>query len=405
MRAAVERSLARELARQLKRSTADLVEFASALIGIPSENPPGTAYNKCAALISRRLRELGLTTGISNPSGSGPIVQGTFGEDGRALYFSGHYDVVPAQSREQFRPVVRKANLHGRGSADMKGGIAAMAFAIHSLKAIGFEPAGRVISVSVPDEETSGPRGTVALCRAGLIERDALGMLTMEPTSGVIWNGNRGVISLRITVRGRPAHVGVHYRGVNAFQKMLDIAEEVRALEREVSERRTAFNMRPDAARRSVLLLGGELSGGHLFNAVPDRVSFSVDRRTNPEENFDAERARLHAIVTRARQRGVKVEVEELQQGRSSATSARGTLGRVLAKSIRSATGKAARFELCPGVLETRHYAALGIPALAYGPGLLSISHGPNEFVSISKLVECAEVYARTAVALLAPAG
>jgi len=64
-------------------------------------------------------------------------------------------------------------------------------------------------------------------------------------------------------------------------------------------------------------------------------------------------------------------------------------------------TGKAAPFELCPGVLETRHYAALGIPSLAYGPGLLSVAHGPHEFVSVPRLLECAEVYARTAIQLL----
>lgn len=397
LRASVERSLTREIRLGLKRHTADLVEFASSLIKIASENPPGAGYAKCAALIASRLRQLGLTTRTVTPSGA-PIVTGTYGEGGRALYFSGHYDVVPAQSAEQFKPLVRKSNLHGRGSADMKGGIAAMAFAIHALKEIGFEPSGRVISVSVPDEETSGPRGTVALAETGLIEGDALGMLTMEPTGGVIWNGNRGVITLRITVRGRPAHVGMHFRGVNAFRGMLDVADEFVALEREVAERRTELKIAPDAARRSVLLLGGELSGGHLFNAVPDRVSFTVDRRTNPEENFDAERERLLAIVTRACERGLKVTVEELQQGRPSATSAKVPLARALATSVRSVTGKAARFELCPGVLETRHYAALGVPALAYGPGLLSISHGPNEFVSIPKLLDCAEVYARTAV-------
>jgi acetylornithine deacetylase/succinyl-diaminopimelate desuccinylase-like protein len=52
-------------------------------------------------------------------------------------------------------------------------------------------------------------------------------------------------------------------------------------------------------------------------------------------------------------------------------------------------------------VLETRHYSALGIPALAYGPGLLSVSHGPHEFVSVDKLVQCAEVYALAALRLL----
>jgi succinyl-diaminopimelate desuccinylase len=393
--------LAARIRRQLKRDAADLVDFAAAMIRIPTENPPGASYAKCAKLIAARLRQLGLTTRLADPSGSGPSVVGTFGEGARVLYFSGHYDVVPAQHRAQFTPVVRKGHVHGRGSADMKGGIAAMAFAIHALQRSGFEPAGRIVSLSVPDEETSGPRGTVALAAAGLIERDAVGMLTMEPTGGGVWNANRGVISLRITVRGRPAHVGLHFRGVNAFRGMLDVAGGFAALEGKVARRRTALNIRPDAARRSVLLMGGELAGGHNFNVVPERASFTVDRRTNPEEDFDAERDRLFEVIEQARARGVSCEVEVLQEGRSAATSAASPLARALGASIRAATGRAARFELCPGVLETRHYAGLGIPALAYGPGLLSVSHDPDEFVSVRRLVECAEVYALAAVRLL----
>ena len=393
--------LAARVRRLLTRDAAELVAFASELIRIPSENPPGRSYARCAALIARRLRELGLEVRTVNPSGAGPCVVGTYGDGGRALYFSGHYDVVPAQDRSQFEPVVRKGNLHGRGAADMKGGIAAMAFAIRALLASGFEPKGRVISVSVPDEETSGPRGTVALAGAGVIERDAVGMLTMEPTSGVVWNANRGVISMRVVVRGRPAHVGLHFRGVNAFRGMLTVAGMFAELEGEVSERRTGFDIVPDAARRSVLLLGGELSGGHNFNVVPDRVSFTLDRRPNPEEDFDVERQRLLDVVDLARARGIDCEVELLQEGRSAATDADGALGRALAASIRGVTRRGVRFELCPGVLETRHYAALGIPALAYGPGLLAVSHGPHEFVSVRTLVRCAEVYALTAMRLL----
>jgi len=400
-RARRDTALAASVRRRLQRDRADLVALASELIRVPSENPPGKRYASCATLISRRLRELGFGVRTLNPSGDGPCVVGTYGEGGRALYFSGHYDVVPAQDRSQFEPAVRKGNLHGRGAADMKGGIAAMAFAIRALAASGFEPKGRVISISVPDEETSGPRGTIALARAGLIEPDAIGMLTMEPTSGVVWNANRGVISLRVTVHGKPAHVGLHFRGVNAFRGMLTVAEMFAMLDAEVSERTTRFNISPEAARRSVLLLGGELSGGHNFNVVPDRVSFTVDRRTNPDEDFDVERARLLDVANQARARGVRCDVEVLQEGRSAATDANGDLGQALASSIRGVTGKAAPFELCPGVLETRHYAALGIPSLAYGPGLLSVAHGPHEFVSVPRLLECAEVYARTAIQLL----
>ncbi len=396
------KQLAARIRRAVKRDRADLLDFASALIRIPSENPPGRAYAPCAKLIARQLRELGLSVRTLNPTGDATCVAGTFGDSGRALYFSGHYDVVPAQDASLFEPVVRKSNLHGRGAADMKGGIAAMAFAARALADSGFEPNGRLVSVSVPDEETSGPRGTVALAASGFIERDAIGMLTAEPTSGAIWNANRGVISVRVTTHGKPAHVGLHFRGVNAFKGMLDVANRYAALEREIAQRETRFTIKPDAARRSILLMGGELSGGHNFNVVPDRVSFTIDRRTNPEEDFDRERERLFEVAKAARAVGIDCEVELTQEGRSAATDADAPLGRALATSIRGVTGTSARFELCPGVLETRHYATIGIPALAYGPGLLSVSHGPHEFVSVAKLVECAEIYALSAMRLLA---
>ena len=405
MPAAHDVRLAASIRRQLRRDAADLVAFAAELIRIPSENPPGAGYARCARLIAMRLRQLGLATRTVDPTGEGPCVLGTFGEGRPALYLSGHYDVVPAQHRSQFTPLVRQGRLHGRGAADMKGGIAAMAFAIRALARSGFEPRGRIVSVSVPDEETSGPRGTVALVRAGLIERDAAGMLTMEPTGGVVWNASRGAISLRVTARGRPAHVGLHFQGVNAFRGMLDVARELGRLEARVSRRATRHRVGPAAARRSVLLLGGELAGGHNFNVVPDRASFTVDRRTNPEERFEAERMRLLATIDRSRRRGHAIDVEILQEARASTTRTDHPLARALAAGIRDVTGRAARFVLCPGVLETRHYAALGIPALAFGPGELSLSHGPNEAVSVRRLVQAAEVYALTAVRLLTAAG
>ena len=396
-----DRHLAAHIRKQLKRDTADLVEFASELIRIPSENPPGLAYARCATLIARRLRELGLAVRTHDPTGDGPCVTGTFGAEGRALYFSGHYDVVPAQSRGQFEPEVRKRNLHGRGAADMKGGVAAMAFAIRALATSGFEPKGRLVSVSVPDEETSGPRGTVALASKGIIERDAIGMFTMEPTSGVIWNANRGVVSMRVTVRGKPAHVGLHFKGVNAFRGGLRVANEFASLERKVSRRKTRHHVTPAAARNSILLMGGELSGGHNFNVVPDLVSFTLDRRTNPEEDFDLERERLLEIVRDADRHGIRADAEIFQEGRSGVTQSSTPLARALVAGIGEASGSRPRFELCPGVLETRHYQAIGVPALAFGPGLLSVSHGPNEFVSIPKMVECAEAYALAAARLL----
>lgn len=385
----------------LKQSERELVDFASELIKIASENPPGVFYPACAALIATQLARLGLEVETVDPSGSGPCVLGTFGKGEKVLYFSGHYDVVPAQDKSQFNPVLKKGNLYGRGAADMKGGIAAMAYAIFALIKSDFSPKGRVVLVSVPDEETSGPKGTVALMKAGLIQSDSIGMLTMEPTGGVVWNASRGVISIKINVKGKPAHVGLHFRGVNAFEGALHIANELLSLRYEVMHHNTRFTIRPEAARQSILLMGGGLEGGHNFNVVPEFVSFTVDRRTNPEEDFELEKYRLLDIVGKARKKGVDCDVEVFQEGRPSASEIESQLGKALADSIHLTTGKTARFELCPGVLETRHYTSMGIPAMAYGPGLLSVSHGPHEYVSVPKMLQYAEIYALSAARLL----
>ena len=235
----------------------------------------------------------------------------------------------------------------------------------------------------------------------GLLGQNAVGMLTPEPTGGVVWNANRGAITLRVTVKGKSAHVGRQHEGLNAFDRMLKVARALTALKAEVETRITAFHIAPDAARRSILMLGGRTEGGTNFNVVPDRCSFTIDRRLNPEENFDQEKQRLFAVLEQARAGGIDLDVETLQEGRSCGVAADDPVGQALARSIAKETGKPAQFEMCPGLLEIRFYAERGIPAFAYGPGLLTVSHGPNEFVPIDRVVQCAQVYALTAAELL----
>ena len=100
-------------------------------------------------------------------------------------------------------------------------------------------------------------------------------MLTAEPTSGVVWNANRGAISLRVHVTGKSAHVGLSCQGVNAFERMLVIALELDKLRREIEQRETGFQISPRAARRSILMMGGECRGGSNFNLVPEKCSFT----------------------------------------------------------------------------------------------------------------------------------
>jgi acetylornithine deacetylase/succinyl-diaminopimelate desuccinylase-like protein len=228
-------------------------------------------------------------------------------------------------------------------------------------------------------------------------------MLTPEPTSGVVWNANRGAITVRVAVRGREAHVGLMHQGRNAFEDAMRVVAGLQKLARRVGRRRTRFRVTPDAARRSLMLIGGRVEAGSNFNVVPGRCVFTVDRRMNPEEDFDAERQALFEVFAEARRAGISLDVETFQEGRPSGTPEATPLGRALSTHVRAVTGRAPKFEMCPGLLEIRFYADQGMPAYAYGPGLLSISHGPKEFVHTDRIVECAAIYARTAATVLKP--
>jgi acetylornithine deacetylase/succinyl-diaminopimelate desuccinylase-like protein len=86
---------------------------------------------------------------------------------------------------------------------------------------------------------------------------------------------------------------------------------------------------------------------------------------------------------------------------KAAATPAQDRLGLILSRHAASLSGREPAFAMCPGLLETRFYAARSIPAFAYGPGSLTVSHGPNEFVPIRNIAQCAVIYALTAAEVL----
>lgn len=380
----VDNTLSNRLRERLPETA--MLDFAMQLIKIPSENPPGNNYEECVDVLTDELRELG----FDDVRHEGACVLASVGSGTRTFYFSGHYDVVPAQTPAQFQPSVRGENLFGRGSSDMKGGLAAMIYAAAAARDQGLLTAGRIGIVLVPDEETAGPRGSRYLESRGLLGKNGIGMLTPEPTGGIVWNANRGAISLRAAMRGKPAHVGRQFEGVNAFERALPAVMRIAEIKKEVERRETQYQITPPAARKSILLMGGRAEGGTNFNVTPESFSFTIDRRINPEERLDEEKERLMSELQ-------NFEVEVLQYEPAAATLEQDPLGQILARNILNVTGKKAAFELCPGLLETRFYAARGIPAFAYGPGLLTVSHGPNEFIPIRNMTECALIYALTA--------
>ena len=387
-----------------------MAALVAELVAIPTENPPGNNYRACADLLESRIRGLGMQCQCIVPPATGGVgadvpasLLASYGSGERTLYFHGHYDVVPAQSAEQFRPVRKENFLFGRGSCDMKGGIVAMLYAMLAIRECGLVLNGRIRLMLVPDEETGGQRGSGRLAREGLLVQGGVGMLLGEPTSGVVWNANRGAISLRVRVMGKPAHVGLQHQGENAFERMHRVVAQLQELKREVEQRSTRFAVGAEQRRNSILMLGGQSGGGTNFNVVPEECWFTVDRRINPEENLAEEKARLIGALEECKEMGIPLEWEVFQEAGSAAAGEGEALGKALSRSVHVVSGEAARFEMCPGLLETRFYAAAGIPAYAYGPGLLSVAHGPNEYVDLRKVIDCASVYALTAVDLLKP--
>jgi succinyl-diaminopimelate desuccinylase len=403
-------NMAERLLAWLEPREDEMAALLAELVGVPTENPPGRNYQTCASLLERKLCDAGLTSekhlfpapgGMPDASGNATTLVSTFGSGQPTLYFHGHYDVVPAQAPEQFQALRKEHFIFGRGSCDMKGGIVSMLYAMRGLRECGVELNGKIALALVPDEETGGARGSAWLADRGLLGRDGIGMLLAEPTSGVVWNANRGAISLRINVRGKSAHVGLQHRGENAFEQMARVAERLLELKREVEQRQTSYEIGAEQTRNSILMLGGESGGGTNFNVVPEQCWFTIDRRINPEENFGVERDRLINLLEGCQHDGIRLDWEIFQEGQAAGCSEDDKLGQALAQSVKAITGEAPQFEMCPGLLEIRFYAARGIPSYAYGPGLLSVAHGPNEYVDLRKVRDCAAIYALTAIEML----
>jgi acetylornithine deacetylase/succinyl-diaminopimelate desuccinylase-like protein len=385
----------------------EMAGLVQQLVAVDTENPPGRRLGECAGLLRDAMSRLGVSAELIELAPAGTledpcIVRGSVGEGTRTIYFHGHFDVVPAQDRAQFRPQRRDGWIVGRGTADMKGGLVSMLYGAAAAGELGLLAGGRVVIHVVCDEETGSAVGSGHLQDAALIQPDALAMLTAEPSGGVVWHASRGAITLRVGLRGKEAHVGQAHLGVNAFERMIRVAEPLAALAQELRERRTAFPLDGDSGQGSVLVVGGSAGSGANFNVVPGSAWFSVDRRFNPEEDLDEELERLTTTIgDAAAHAGAEVTVEVLQRAPAASTDAEHPAALALARCIEQVEGTAPRLRLCPGVLETRWYAQLGIPAFGYGAGQLDVAHGPDELIEEAAMHRCAAVYALFAGDLL----
>ncbi|MGI4807853.1 MAG: M20/M25/M40 family metallo-hydrolase, partial [Janthinobacterium lividum] len=235
---------------------------------------------------------------------------------GRSLLLQGHVDVVPTGPERlwttpPFAPTIRDGRLFGRGSADMKAGLASMVMALTALRRAGWQPAAPLQMAAVIEEECTG-NGAFAVMHA-LPPPDAC--LIPEPGPGfpALYVAEVGVVWAWVTVIGKPAHVRNKHEGVNAIEAAYVVMERFRALEDQLNRaeyRHPAFA----ADNHPINVNVGTLQGGEWNSSVPTETIIGVRVGVMPGHSCQDARAQIEALVVAAgtdeRLRGARLSVQ-----------------------------------------------------------------------------------------------
>jgi len=321
------------------------------------------------------------------------------GRPGPHLLFCGHTDTVPPNSGspdDLFAAREMGGRLFGRGAADMKGALAAMAGALVALSRPNILAAGKVSLAAVIDEEMES-LGTEALITSG-VRADAA--VVGEPTGNRIGIGHKGLEWMFIEFTGRSAHGSTPEAGINAISAA---AYFVRLVEEE---------LRPELERRRDPLLGlpvinlGTISGGDQPSTVAGRCSLQLDRRWVTTETVDLVFEDLERLLdkVRARQPGLKTAITRAPG--SMATMVHGPLcidpAHPIVQSAKKALAKLGipsdNFTVFPAWTDGALLSREGkIPTIIWGPGDLKYAHSPEESIDLEEVRLAADLYAAAA--------
>jgi succinyl-diaminopimelate desuccinylase len=306
-----------------------------------------------------------------------PVLLSTVGSEDPAaptVILHGHLDVVPAHD-EQFTPTRDGDRLYGRGTYDMKGGLAAMLCAFRDcaaeIRALGpgTPMSGvRVQLVVVPDEESEqvDRRSTDALVKDGVLRGDFA--ITGEPTQLDIGVQAKGVLAVRLAVHGVSAHGSTPWLGDNAALKAFDVFRRIETLP--FSRQSSDLYDRP-----SINL--SRIHGGEAFNMVPDRCEITVDIRFVPGQDPKEILRQIRAIPD--------VEVLRFLERAPAIVSRRNPYVVALRDAV-GRTGEGAGMTVGrDGASDAFAFLEAGIPAVEFGPSGNG-HHGPEEWVSVASL-------------------
>jgi succinyl-diaminopimelate desuccinylase len=378
-------------------------ELARRLVRIDTTNPPGNerpAVGLLAGILGGAGFEIETRSYLDSAERTQLVarLRGTGSRPG--VLFSGHVDVVPPGnvpwSVPPFAGELRNGRLYGRGSCDMKGGVAALVVAATRLAA-GRKLEGDLVVAVTADEERNC-LGAEALVEEPLFE--GLGSaIVAEPTSLGLYVAEKGAFWLEITALGKTAHGSMPHLGANAVAAVAELLVQW--------ERQYPSDAAPHPLLGSPTLTAGVIQGGVKVNVVPDRCAVQLDMRTVPGVEHSwlrAEMDTLLAEISGARP-GIRWGVATLSDRPAVECPADSPLARALSGAIRQVKGEEPQPRGVPYCTEACIWVPrLGIPAVICGPGEPGMCHQPDEFVDLKELELAAEIYTRAVEGLLAAA-
>ena len=396
----------------------EIVDFTRELIRLPTVNPPGDGYPECAELIGRRLQSCAFDVAYFPAEGrpehtrQHPRVNVVGHRRGRRdrplVHLNGHFDVVPAGDGwtiDPFAGIVRDGRIYGRGSCDMKAGLAAAVYAAEAVRRAGVELNGSIEVSGTVDEESGGFAGVAWLAERGHIDRSRVDFVIIPEPLYVdrICIGHRGVYWFEVTTRGRIAHGSMPFHGVNAIEHMGVLLDRIcRELMPAIAHRETKMPVVPAGARHATLNIngieGGQPVAGIQTPCVADLCRAVFDRRFLIEEGFDATRREIVELLDRtsAEVPDLRYEIRDLMVVHPVRTPDDSPLIGVLDRGLKRVLGRSGGLVASPGTYDHKHVTRIGGIAhcVAYGPGVLDLAHQPDEWCGVDDLVSATKVLA-----------
>jgi succinyl-diaminopimelate desuccinylase len=402
----------------------EMVEWLQQLVRIPTVNPPGENYKDCAHLVAGKLNEFGYevsfieATGRSECTSEHPRVNVIGHLNGSrfhpTLHFNGHIDVVPpgaGWTLDPFAAPIRDGRIYGRGVTDQKAGIAASLFAVEAIRRAGVTLAGSIEQSATVDEESGGFAGVAYLAEHGYLRPDLVDyVIITEPLDyDRICLGHRGVYWFEVLMHGRIAHGSMPFLGVSAIDRMARLIEKVeRELKPRLAERRTRMPVEPQGARSATIninaIVGGQDPDAPQTPCVADLCRAVFDRRFLIEEKLEEAREEFIGLLEelRAADAELQYELKDLMIVHPTMTEPDARLVTTMRDAVNEATGRQTPLIASPGTYDQKHFSRIaGIQqCIAYGPGILSLAHQPDEYCEIEHLVTACKAMAIGAMRL-----